>query len=92
MAIVNINYDCGCGYHAKTVEEAARHADDSHHTLNVAGTVRSSERKVRKIAASPHVFVGPRLRTPRSVPITAEVEEEHKVDFGDLRARLQKGQ
>jgi len=88
MAIVSINYDCGCGYHARTVEEAIKHVDDSKHTLNVAGSVRSSEQKVRKaslsVSASPRPYRRPAVVAPLEVPA------EDEVGFGKLRAKLQK--
>jgi len=88
MAIVSINFDCGCGYHARTVEEASKHADEHKHTLNVAGTVKSSERTALKaslsVSASSRSYKKPAAIAP------PKAQEEDKIDFGSLRAKLQK--
>ena len=93
MAIVSINYDCGCGFHAKTIEEATRHVDNTLHILNVAGNVRSSEPKVPKAKVSSYASTYPRPRTTDSVPLVTsdEVQIEDAIDFGNLRAKLRKG-
>lgn len=88
MAIVYINYDCGCGFHGKTVEEAIGHADEQKHSLCVLGSVMPSEPKVRR--ASLPVSASPRSDRKAAAVVPLEVQAESKIDFGNLRARLQK--
>ena len=92
MATVIIHYDCGCGFHGKTVEEATEHADRLKHTINVAGMIISSERKVRTSISSSHTPSLPRLRTVKPVLDAApiEVQADDNVGFSNLRARLQR--
>jgi len=35
----NINYNCGCGYHTKKLEEAIQHSNSKKHILTVLGTI-----------------------------------------------------
>lgn len=89
MAIVSILCNCGCGTKVRTVEEAIKHADDHGHTLTVQGMVEPSERRVK--ARKTYVQEKPRARTSKAFPATpAEIVEQDKIDFGSLRARLQK--
>lgn len=90
MAIVNISISCGCGFHARTVEEAAKHADEQKHAMDIFGSVKSSVRKVRK--ASSFVPASPRPRRESSTTAPLQVEEEGRIDFNNLRAKLQKRQ
>ncbi|MCJ7760841.1 hypothetical protein MUP59_06845 [Candidatus Bathyarchaeota archaeon] len=97
MAIVDINYACGCGFHARTVEEAIKHVDDSQHTLSVLGSVKSSVPKVRVAAAYSHsdMHADPRDSRPparklASAATPAEVRAEVMTNFGDLRNRMRR--
>ena len=85
MAIVNINFGCGCGYNAKTVEEATEHADKRCHTLTVTGTIKPSVSKAQK--ASLYSSDRPRLHVPEA---TSPVSIEERADFSSLRDKLLK--
>ena len=90
MAIVLINYVCGCGFRRNTIEEAIKHVDETRHTLNVAGTIKSTEQKVRK--ASPTVYSNTRKQKGLAVAEQTEMELQDSIDFSNLRARLQNRQ
>ena len=42
MADVEFGINCGCGYKTKRLEEAEMHSDETHHTLTVLGSVKST--------------------------------------------------
>lgn len=89
MAVVNIDYSCGCGVHARTVEEAIAHADDRMHVVNVFGVIRPSGHKVSKTAV--RALANPRPSRPvRAAAPPPQAPEESKVDFGNLRAQLRR--
>lgn len=87
MATVNIDYNCGCGFRARTVEEAIGHADTSHHTLTVAGSVRSSEPKVREVKAPLYASANSHSR---AMKLTSVAAHEEDAGFSNLRAKLQR--
>ena len=86
MAIVSINYDCGCRFHGKTVEEAIAHVDETGHELNVAGVVKPSVQKVRNTSSSYPVKRQSRPRT--NYEQTLDLQAEDTVDFGKLRDQI----
>jgi hypothetical protein len=89
MSIVNINYACGCRFQCKTVEEAIFHADLSGHEINVLGTVKPSERRVRTRHASSASYTGSvRPQQVAKTPVEVEYERVEAEDFHSLRARL----
>lgn len=97
MAIVDISYNCGCGFHALTVEAAIAHVDNNKHTLGVIGSVKSSVRKVRTAKASSYSDTHadsrgsrPPARKLALAATPAGVLVDPMTNFGDLRARMQR--
>ena len=39
MADANIDYNCGCGFKTKRLEEAKKHSDSADHRMTVLGTI-----------------------------------------------------
>lgn len=85
MSIVLINFDCGCGEHYKTVEAASAHVDATGHTLNVAGSVSPTERRVR-VAKAPSTRTAS-VHTVRPQQFVPDADDK-TVNFSNLRARL----
>ena len=97
MAIVDVLLFCGCGRKFKSVDEAAKHADEKGHTINAQGTIQPSTRKAKTIHASPSDKARPHVRNPVATvsPLAAHAAEVEAVEveaesgrFSDLRARL----
>ena len=42
MAVVNVQYQCGCGFITAQAEEAVKHSDNEKHILTVLGTIKPS--------------------------------------------------
>ena len=43
MAMINVKYNCGCGYSTEEAEEAIRHSDANNHTLMVLGSIQKDK-------------------------------------------------
>ena len=89
MAIIQINYDCGCGFHARTEAEAGKHVDNLGHTLVVSGGIRPEAPRARRVVGALSVSTGKRTERPTTTP-QIKVQDEERIDFNNLRARLQR--
>ena len=45
MASVSVNYNCGCGFKTKSLEEAVRHSDEKNHILTALGLITPKTKK-----------------------------------------------
>lgn len=90
MAIVNVNYGCGCGFRSKTTEEAISHADNSKHELTVSGSIKPSEPRAQRAKSSPSGPVKAHRRIEKAPPVAvlAKPQTESTADLSNLRARL----
>lgn len=83
MASVNIDYNCGCGFTTRKLEEATEHADSNGHSLTVCGNIKAPKAvKEYKLAAK---------STARRAPVRIPEPEPETPDsgvFDDLRSKL----
>ena len=89
MAIVDINYGCGCGVNKKTFEEAVKHADESGHIMTVAGTIKPTDRKAQVANTSSSTPLKTRSHSRQAVTVQPLGLVEDETDFSKLRAKLQ---
>jgi len=97
MAIVTIQFGCGCGDKYGEVEAATRHCEQTGHVLTVSGQVKPTEQELRivkeaalaarKLAHAP-VRQAP-ARKEAAGPVQVAVEAK-LADFSSLRAKLHK--
>lgn len=89
MARTSNSYNCGCGYHTTSLEEAESHADRTGHNMTVLGTVHPS--------VTPVQSAKPRQQRPivglrESSHDTFKLVETESASFADeMRQKIKNG-
>lgn len=82
MAIISVEYVCGCGFRTRKIEEASVHCDSRAHVItSINGTIRPTPHAVE--------HAEPQFSTPVDPEAVAHAAAEH-ARYETMKARLGK--
>ena len=87
MASVEIQYNCGCGVRAVSLEAAVKHSDNTHHLMTVSGVIRPDTPKPAKIVGLANTTMRRAIRKAEHV-VEPEPAADYDGSFDNLKKRL----